>query len=44
MLGTGLRVGELTGLRWEDIDFQNNLLKLESLESRLSTVTLGFPA
>lgn len=28
MLGTGLRVGELTGLRWEDIDFQNNLIKV----------------
>ena len=28
MLGTGLRVGELTGLRWEDIDFKNNLIKV----------------
>ncbi len=26
MLGTGLRVGEATGLRWEDIDFENNTI------------------
>lgn len=24
MLGTGLRVGEATGLRWNDVDFENN--------------------
>lgn len=28
MLGTGLRVGELTGLRWQDIDFEHNLIKV----------------
>lgn len=26
MLWTGMRVGEITGLRWEDIDFDNNLI------------------
>ena len=28
MVGSGLRVGELTGLRWQDIDFQNNLINV----------------
>lgn len=28
MLGSGLRVGELTGLRWQDIDFKNNLINV----------------
>ena len=28
MLGTGLRVGEATGLRWEDIDFDNNTISV----------------
>lgn len=28
MLGTGLRVGELTGLRWQDIDFEHNLINV----------------
>lgn len=26
MLGTGLRVGEATGLRWEDVNFDDNLI------------------
>lgn len=26
MLGTGLRVGEVTGLRWDDLDFEHNLI------------------
>lgn len=28
MLGTGLRVGEVTGLRWEDVDFDNNTISI----------------
>ena len=28
MLGTGLRVGEATGLRWCDVDFENNSLSV----------------
>ena len=28
MLGTGLRVGEATGLRWCDVDFENNTLSV----------------
>lgn len=28
MLGTGLRVGEATGLRWNDVDFENNTLSV----------------
>lgn len=28
MLGTGLRVGEVTGLRWEDVDFEENTISV----------------
>ena len=28
MLWTGMRVGETVGLRWEDIDFENNLINI----------------
>ena len=28
MLGTGCRIGELTGLRWEDCDFQNSIIEI----------------
>lgn len=28
MLGTGMRVGEITGLRWQDIDFENNYISV----------------
>lgn len=26
MLGTGMRVGEVTGLRWRDVDFEKNMI------------------
>ena len=29
MLGTGLRIGELAGLRWCDIDFTNGIIRVE---------------
>lgn len=28
MLGTGLRVGEVTGLTWEDVNFENNTISV----------------
>ena len=28
MLGSGLRVGEVTGLRWEDVDFEKNIISV----------------
>ena len=28
LLGSGLRVGELTGLRWQDIDLKNNMINV----------------
>lgn len=28
MLGTGARVGEIVGLRWEDCDFENNIIDI----------------
>ena len=28
MLGTGMRVGEVTGLRWEDVDFEQNTINI----------------
>lgn len=28
MLNTGLRVGEITGLRWNDVDFENNTISV----------------
>lgn len=28
MIGTGLRVGEITGLRWEDLDFENGTISV----------------
>ena len=28
MIGTGMRVGEVTGLRWEDVDFEKNVINV----------------
>ena len=28
MIGTGLRVGEATGLTWQDVDFENNIISI----------------
>lgn len=38
ILQTGLRTGELVGLKWEDVDFKNKSLKIQrSMEYRHST-------
>lgn len=38
LLQTGLRTGEMVGLRWDDIDFENRTMKItRSLEYRHST-------
>lgn len=34
-LGTGLRLGELLGLKWEDIDFENNQLTVKRSLQRI---------
>lgn len=28
MIGTGCRIGEIAGLRWEDVDFDNNVINI----------------
>lgn len=43
-LQTGLRVGELAGLRWEDVDFHNRMLKVQrAVKSRTSEMYVGEP-
>lgn len=37
-LATGIRLGELLGLRWEDIDFRNNMLHIRRTLNRLPKV------
>lgn len=39
ILFTGIRAGEAMGLKWTDIDFENNTLKIE--RERLSVVDVG---
>ena len=50
LLGTGCRIGEALGLRWEDVDFDNNIISINhSLvyypigESRTSTLHVSKP-
>ena len=50
LLGTGCRIGEALGLRWEDVDFENNIISINhSLvyypigESRTSTLHVSKP-
>lgn len=47
-LFTGLRVGELCGLRWEDVDFENAVLSVKRTVQRVSSngksqVVIGSP-
>lgn len=35
-LETGLRIGEISGLKWDDIDFQNHLLSVRRTVQRIS--------
>lgn len=37
-LGTGIRVGELCGMRWEDIDLDTGVLKVRRTVSRIRNV------
>lgn len=36
-LKTGLRRGELLGLRWSDLDFENNIMRIDQALSRINT-------
>jgi integrase len=40
-LGTGLRMGELLGLRWDDVDFEANTIRISRQLSRLKDYTPG---
>lgn len=31
--GTGCRIGEIIGLRWEDLDYENRLIKIDQAVS-----------
>lgn len=44
MLGTGCRIGEVLGLRWDDIDFENKVISIDHslLYRRLDSGTSGF--
>lgn len=40
-LETGLRIGEISGLKWEDIDFDNQLLHVRRTVQRISNTDNG---
>jgi integrase len=42
-LGTGLRVGELAALQWENIDFEEEFLKVEKNVARVNTYATEGP-
>lgn len=44
MLGTGCRIGEVLGLRWDDIDFENKVISINHslLYRRLDSGAAGF--
>lgn len=37
-LATGLRIGEILGLQWGDIDFDNQILYVRRTANRLNTI------
>jgi integrase len=44
LLGTGARRGEVLGLRWTDVDFQKNLVRIErSLEQTKGSIRIKSP-
>ncbi|OAA92949.1 tyrosine-type recombinase/integrase [Clostridium coskatii] len=44
VLGTGLRIGEVVALKWSDIDFENNELKVQRTFKRVSKINIENPA
>ena len=38
LVGTGLRVGELTGLRWCDVDLENGVIDVNHKKSKLPSL------
>lgn len=41
---TGIRVGELSGLKWEDVDFRQKKLHIRRTVTRVRRQNTGFPA
>lgn len=42
-LNAGLRIGEISALRWKDIDFENRVIKINKTFQRLSSNKTGRP-
>lgn len=40
VLETGLRIGEVIALKWYDIDFENNELKVQTTFKRVSKINI----
>lgn len=41
MLGTGMRVGELCNLRWQDVDFDNHLVSVYDKKRQLASIPIA---
>ncbi|OAA93429.1 tyrosine-type recombinase/integrase [Clostridium coskatii] len=44
VLETGLRIVEVVALKWSDIDFENNELKVQRTFKRVSKINIENPA
>ncbi|RMD00462.1 hypothetical protein D9O40_09880 [Clostridium autoethanogenum] len=44
VLETGLRIGQVVALKWSDIDFENNELKVQRTFKRVSKINIENPA